>query len=200
MAELKDILAENLLRLRKAASLTQMELAEKLHYSDKSVSKWEHGDAVPDIEVLARIAAFYGVTVDWLIGEHADDEEAVPNESSVSPQRGLRGNRLVITLLAISCVWLISTIVYVQLLIWADINYWYAFIWSVPASCIILIVFNAVWGKHKFSFLYISLLIWTLIAALYLQLLRFNVWPLFFIGIPLQIAVILWAQLRRKGK
>ena len=68
MAEIKDILAKNLLELRKAASLTQLELAEKLNYSDKSVSKWEHGDAVPDIEVIASIANFYSVSVDYLIG------------------------------------------------------------------------------------------------------------------------------------
>ena len=194
MLELKDILAKNLLELRKAAALTQMELAEKLNYSDKSVSKWEHGDAVPDIEVLAGIAAFYGVTVDWLITEH---KNVSPPLSEEKKERHLRGNKLIITLLAMSAVWIVSTIIYVQLLILADINYWCVFVWSVPASCVVLTVFNAIWGKRRFSAICVSVLVWSLIAGLYLQLLKYNVWTVFFIGIPLQISVILWSRLKR---
>ncbi len=49
MDNVKENLAANLRELRKSHSLTQTELAQKLNYSDKSVSKWEKGDAVPDI-------------------------------------------------------------------------------------------------------------------------------------------------------
>lgn len=200
MDAIKDILAENLRALRKTAGLTQLELAEKLNYSDKSVSKWEHGDAVPDVEVLAGIAAFYGVTVDWLITQHAQDE--APPAASQKTERQLKGNRLIIALLAVSAVWIISTVIYVQLLIAVHVNYWCAFVWSVPASTVVLIVFNAIWGKHRFSPVLISTLVWTLLAALYLQILvcGYNVWVLFFIGVPLQISVVLSAGLKRKKK
>lgn len=198
--ERKDVLAVNLRNLRKAAGLTQLELAEKLNYSDKSVSKWEHGDAVPDIEVLAGIAAFYGVTVDWLICEHNEDEP--PPQADLKEERRLRGNKLIIALLAVSAVWIVSTIIYVQLLIALRLNYWCAFVWSVPASCVVLIVFNAIWGRRRFSPVFISVFIWSLLAGLYLQLLvcGYNVWVLFFIGIPLQISVVLAAGLKRKKK
>lgn len=192
--EMKDILARNLLALRKARSLTQLELAEELNYSDKSVSKWEHGDAVPDIEVLARVAEFYGVTVDYLICEHAEGEQVVPERS----ESRLKSSRLLITLLAASVVWLVATLLYVVLLICVKINFWNAFVWAVPASCIVLIVFNAIWGRRKFSAVLTSVLVWSLIAGVYLQTLKYNMWALFFIGIPLQISVILWARLKSR--
>lgn len=194
MAEIKDVFAKNLLELRKSNSLTQMELASKLNYSDKSVSKWERGDAVPDIEALANLAAFFGITVDYLITEH-DGEIAAP----LQKERKLKGNRLTIALLAMSAVWIISTIIYVQLLLWAHVNYWNVFVWSVPASCIVLIVFNAIWGRRRFSFVLTSILVWSLITAIYLEAIKYNMWVLYFIGIPLQISIILTSRLKSAG-
>ena len=54
MDELKEIIAKNLTELRTCAHLTQLQLAEMLNYSDKAVSKWERGEAVPDIRVLKK--------------------------------------------------------------------------------------------------------------------------------------------------
>ena len=50
--ELKQIIAKNIAKVRRAAGLTQLQLAEKLNYSDKAVSKWESGASLPDIVVL----------------------------------------------------------------------------------------------------------------------------------------------------
>ena len=61
--ELKAIVAKNLVALRKNAGFTQIELAEKLNYSDKAVSKWERGESLPDIETMKRIADLYCVSV-----------------------------------------------------------------------------------------------------------------------------------------
>lgn len=69
MSDLRIILADNLIKLRKANHLTQLELAQKLNYSDKAISKWEHGDTLPDIETLKTLADMYGVTVDALLTE-----------------------------------------------------------------------------------------------------------------------------------
>lgn len=196
MAEIKDILAKNLYTLRRARSLTQWELAEQLHYSDKSVSKWEHGDAVPDIEVIAALASFFGVTVDWLISEHEEGEKAAEKESAHG--RGMTRNRYIVTLLSTLCVWLVATVVYVQLRIWANINYWCAFVWAVPASCVVLIVFHALWARRRFSPVLTSVLVWSLLTGIYLQCLRYNLWMFYLIGAPLQIGIILWACFRRK--
>ena len=63
MDELKLIFASNLIRLRTAAGMTQAELGEQLNYSDKSISKWERGEAIPDAAVLKRMSEIFGVTM-----------------------------------------------------------------------------------------------------------------------------------------
>ena len=60
MNNVKDILAQNLIKLRTENNLTQTELAEKLNYTDKSISKWEHGETTPPIDVLKDIADLIG--------------------------------------------------------------------------------------------------------------------------------------------
>ena len=67
MEDLKIIFAQNLIMLRKQMQLTQIELAEKINYSDKAVSKWERAGGMPDVDVLKQIADLYGVTVDTLL-------------------------------------------------------------------------------------------------------------------------------------
>ena len=64
MNDFKRIIANNITELRRSVPLTQAELAEKLNYSDKAVSKWERGESIPDVIVLKQIADLFGVTVD----------------------------------------------------------------------------------------------------------------------------------------
>ena len=54
--EINKIIGQNLSAYRKAAGYTQAELAEKINYSDKSVSKWESGNGVPDVCILMQLA------------------------------------------------------------------------------------------------------------------------------------------------
>ncbi|MDE6399121.1 MAG: helix-turn-helix domain-containing protein [Clostridiales bacterium] len=198
MTEIKDILASNLRALRKARGLTQLELAEQLNYSDKSVSKWEHGDAAPDIEVLAAIAAFYGVRVDDLITEHADGEPPAPAAEAGAPRVSrMKGNRRIITLLAALAVWLAVTVTYAMLYVLGGFNVWQVFMWAVPATAVVLIVFHAIWARRRFSPVLTSVLVWTTILCLYFQFLSYNLWLLALVGIPLQAGVVLWAKLKR---
>ena len=59
MTDLKPIFAENLAVLRKKKGWTQLELAERLNYSDKAVSKWERGESLPDVTILKQIADLF---------------------------------------------------------------------------------------------------------------------------------------------
>ena len=74
MQDVKVVFAQNLISLRKQIKLTQLELAEKINYSDKAVSKWERGESIPDVTVLMTIASLFGVTLDFLVTEHAEPE------------------------------------------------------------------------------------------------------------------------------
>lgn len=64
---MKITLSENLIALRKAAGLTQEQLASKLYVTRQAVSKWERAESAPDLETLAALGELYSVTLDELI-------------------------------------------------------------------------------------------------------------------------------------
>lgn len=192
MEDLKKIIAKNIQSLRKAAGVTQIELAERLNYSDKAVSKWERGDSMPDITVLKQLADMFGVTVDYLL----NDEHDLP-ELSASTKKMIRKNRLIITLLATALVWFVATAAFVilGLLPYSLPKTWMSFVVAVPVSCIVIIVFNSIWGRPKLNFLWISVLIWSTLLTLFFLLNIKNVYLIFILGIPSQVLVILWSRL-----
>ncbi len=187
MEDINKIIGNNLMRLRKQAKLTQLELAEKFNYTDKSISKWEKGESLPNIEVLYSLAEFYGVTLDTLTNENG---VIVQQPAGTTKKAKLFPVRFIISLIAICAVWVCATALYVGLKISLDINYYMCFIWGFPLSCILSIIFNSIWGKPIYLFPMLSVLIWTTITAFYLQFLAYNLWPLYLLGIPLQAVVI----------
>ena len=66
MEDLKIIFARNLIMLRKQMKLTQIELAEKINYSDKAVSKWEREACCPDITLLPKLSEIIGCGLEEL--------------------------------------------------------------------------------------------------------------------------------------
>ena len=197
MKDIKLIIAKNIIDLRKRDGMTQAELAERLNYSDKAVSKWERGESVPDITILKAIADMFAVKVDYLItAEHTDTSLEAPKMS-----KRQRRNRKLILGMCLMLVWLIATFVFVilQTALPQQPLLWLSFVYAVPVSLIVWLVFNSIWFNTKNNFLIISALVWSSLAVVYLSLIviiRFNVWLLFLIGIPAQIIVILWAGIR----
>ena len=201
MNDIKVIIGKNLAELRKKKKYTQSDLASILQYSDKAISKWEKGDSLPDIEVLYNICNLYGVTLDYLTHEGNFDEK----KEFIKKDTKYTSNKAIITLLSCITSWFISTIIFVLLLIFSDteIIFWPLFTWSVPITFLLLLIFNCIWGKKKLRFIYISGLIWSTIAGIFLQLTYLdvhNIWPIFFIGIPSQIAVVLSSGFKRRKK
>lgn len=201
MEQLKQIVAKNIIELRKRHGITQAELAEKLNYSDKAVSKWERGESIPDIAVLKNIADVFSVKVDYLItAEHTDPSFELPKMS-----KRQKRNRKLIMGMCLVLVWLIATFVFVVLqaaLPTEPLN-WMAFIYAVPVSLVVWLVFNSIWFNTKYNFAIISALIWSILAVVYLSLIvivQINVWLMFLIGIPAQIIVVLWAGIRPGSK
>ena len=191
---LKKIIRNNLVRYRKEAGLTQAQLAQKLGYSDKTVSKWEREEGVPDIYILKEIADLYNITVNDLI-----TETPLIDKIKMLPKISKR-NKLIITLLSAGLVWAIATTLYVVLdLAIPDIHHLKnIYIYAIPLSCIVLIVFNSIWGRRYINALLISALIWTFTLSLYVSLSITNISELFIIPIPLQILTILWYLLDKK--
>ena len=199
MEDIKLVVAKNIADLRKANKLTQLELAEKLNYSDKAISKWERGDAIPDVAVLKEIADLFGVTLDYLVSADHDAEETTPRQSV----RKLR-NRGLITGMSILLVWFVATLSFVTT-DFAVSNvklHWLSFIWAAPVSMVVWLVFNSIWFNKKRNFLIISLLVWSFIISLFLTLLPFGLcfWQSFILGVPAQIIILMWSGLRIKRK
>ncbi len=190
MEDLKHIIAHNLSELRRSASMTQIDLAERLHYSDKAVSKWERGESIPDVGVLKEIADLFGVTVDYLLTEeHTAPREDVP--------AGRQHRRAVVTLLSVALVWLIATVVFVILgMVLPGLRgEWLAFVYAVPVSAIVLLVFNSLWGRRRRNYGIVSVLVWGLLLSAFLTYPRGMMWMIFLLGIPAQIIIWLWSRL-----
>ena len=193
MEDLRRIIGRNIVLLRAKSHLTQAEFAQQLHYTDKAVSKWERGDSVPDIAVLKQIADLFGVTVDYLLHEHEESEKLLLAEDVVTK----RHNQLLISLIAVIGVWFLAVLAFAITYMATRILLWQVFVFAVPVSLIVALVFNSVWGRTRVNYLLISLLLWSILMALYLFLLSKNLWALFLIGIPGQICVILSSRIRR---
>ena len=193
MENMKKTIGKNISILRKSKKLTQGELAQELSYSDKAISKWETGESLPDVETLYGLAQYFGVTMDSLI---SDDLEENMNAHLI-PKENI-SNKLIIALLSVISVWLIATSVYVYtttILQLADT--WKIFVYAVPTSCVVLFVFNKIWGRRLYGFFIISVFVWSTLLCIFLHFLQYNSWMIFIIGVPMQIAIILWSQLKR---
>lgn len=197
MEDLNNIFANNLVELRKLNNLTQLELADKLGYSDKNISKWENGLAIPSADILLEMSRYFNVSVDYLLTEHTEDEKKEVNKSHLKSIR----NKVLITGLAILCVWLVALLVFMSIFSSVS-NAWIALLYGFPASAIVAIVFIPLWFKIRpYLFISISMLVWTLLASVYLTvtfILGFDnyYWLMFLLGIPLQLAIILWSQFK----
>lgn len=180
--EFRGLVAKNLTMYRKANGLTQLELAEKLNYSDKAISKWERGESLPDLYILQTIADMFGITLNDLVSEQAEPKK---NQNKF--------NKNVIMLLSVGLTWLIAVIVFVILSMAQLPMLWMPFIYALPTSCIVLIVFTKMWKYRKLLFSSISLLYFTTALAVCMQLSwKFNSYGLFFVAAALQILTIFW--------
>ena len=188
-------IAQNLIAFRKRAGLTQAELAEKINYSDKSVSKWESGNAVPDIYILVQLAEIYGVTVNDLVCEHSP---------VIEQEKKRTGLQTLIILLSSGIVWLVATCAFAFLhLLPISGEWWLSFIFALPVNAVVGVVFASVWHYKMLNFVSISTLIWTGLLSVFLLLGCVpaeagldGLWAIFLIGIPLQILEILWSFFR----
>lgn len=206
MQDVKANVAANISELRILKGMTQTELAEKLSYSDKAVSKWERGESIPDITVLCRIAEIFGVTLDYL-AEKEHKETVIQEEKELSriekfsrrPNYNPTLNHYLIMGISIFSVLLLATVIFVVLNVMLDNPRadWLSFIYAVPACFIIWLVFNSVWFNPRLNFLIVSLLIWSVLAVAYFTFLSlgYNILLIFALGIPAQIIVFMWSRI-----
>lgn len=194
--DIKTTVASNLIALRKSKGLTQADVANALNYSDKSVSKWEHADSLPDISILSALADMYGVTLDYLTHEDAEEQLAYVN----GKHKPDRERHLTIEILAVTIILLCSTVAFVYGYCFREVQYvfWQAYLWAIPASSIMLLYFNRVWHKNILASIILkSILLWSLLLCIYLQFFDYKLWMIFIIGVPIEAIFILSGNLTK---
>jgi transcriptional regulator with XRE-family HTH domain len=213
MEDLKSIVARNIIALRRKHDMTQLELAEKLNYTDKAVSKWERGESLPDIVILKTIADLFGVTLDYLVTLEHDDREPehiwMETEEEIS-EREKKKRRKLLTHAYIACVsvllvWLIATLVFVIIRLANPdaVALWLTFLYAVPASCVVVLIFNSIWFKASRNFFIISCLMWSTLASIHISFMVFGipeVWLLYILGAPGQAIILVWSRLFKREK
>ncbi len=185
MEDIKEVISQNIATIRKKRKLTQVELSEKLNYSDKAISRWEKGESLPDIETLHKLSEILEVPVASFFEENAFAEREIPKKKSNIP------NKIMVTVLSCLVVWIVATLLYVYIYTYSDIEYWQAFIWAVPATTILLCYYNKIWGWAMLSIFLHSVTLWSLVVAIYCQFLNYNIWIMFLLGALLQVIIVL---------
>lgn len=202
---LKSVIATNIADLRRQRNMTQMELAEKLNYTDKAISKWERGESIPDVIVLKNIADLFGVSVDYLLEtEHPVQlEDPLKEEENVKKQQSLR-TRGFVTGMSVLLVWLVATVLFMifDMASETNVSHWIIFVYAVPASMILWLVMNSIWFNKRRNYPIISMLMWSVLASVYLtiwSISKDNAWIIFTLGIPGQAIIVMWSRLKQSG-
>lgn len=192
--QIRERLAKNLTYYRKQKGLTQLELSSIINYSDKSISKWERGEGVPDVIVLTRLAELFGISVDDLLAEHTRRRMAGKTQ------------KLLITLLSVGLVWFTATFCFIvcKIALPKAPFVWMAFIAAIPISAIVLIVFTHLWSNLVFQFFSVSLLLWGSAITFHLPLKGEYISLIYVLAGVFQVLVLLWYLLlyfrRRSGR
>lgn len=186
---LRQSIARNLTFYRKLAGHTQAELAEQLNYSDKSVSKWERGEGVPDIYVLQQIAELYRITVNDLISEE-------------EPKPPLKKPRVLILLLSLGLVWLAATVLFFALMLLCPAlsGKWLCFLYAVPVSGIILTVFTCLWWSLWKRCLSVAVIVWGLAVCIHLTVPLPGTFLIYVVAAVVQVIFILWFVLLHRQR
>jgi transcriptional regulator with XRE-family HTH domain len=192
--ELKLTSASNIINLRTAAGLTQAELGAKLNYSDKTISKWERGEAIPDAYVLTQLAEIFGVTVDYLLSSH--DKWVPPEQEEEAPQY----SRGMIYAVAILSVWTMALIAFVVLWL-VGIIWWPVFAVALTASALVYLILSVIFKRTRnLQYILAGLVLSVFILLYVLTLPLGNHWQLFLILIPAEALVFLACNIKKKPK
>ena len=190
--EQKEIIAANLSNYRKKAGFSQLELAKKLNYSNKNISKWENGETTPSVFVLKEIANLYGIMVDDLLNESTVDASQLVEAKAKADKRKKTYFRLFMLLLANAILFsVVSIAIYViGICNVTGFNKWLLFFYATPLVCLGVVIYIKVL-YHFVELVSLSLMGWLICACLYVSLINVhNIALIFIIGAGYQFIVI----------
>ncbi|MBQ7788429.1 MAG: helix-turn-helix domain-containing protein [Clostridia bacterium] len=189
LKEFREIVAQNIYYLRTVNHMTQYELGQKLNYSDKAISKWERGDGVPDAYILTKISELFGVSVDYILTEHSEQDKRVDTKPAKVAKQTIMN-------ISVISVFVLALLAFIIIALTFDVYYWQVFVYAVPIATICAIVFSSVWERARGVLAYTSILLWSLLATIYVAIGNYSYWLIFVLGIPLQAIVFLVLRLK----
>ena len=197
MENLALTVGKNLSALRKREGLTQQELAQQIHYSDKSISKWELGYSLPSVDVLLDFANYYGVSLDYLTKEQ--DEAAIEQAVEEKKKVENNSNKAIILAMSLTFVLLVAMCIYFSSYFFKEtaVSLWIVFVWMVP-----VMAFLSAWEvklmyhNRLAVFVLASVFLWTFILSFGIHFQFFlqpgeNIWFTLIVGIPIQVIIAL---------
>ena len=196
MADIKHTVAKNITELRILNNMTQMELAEKLNYSDKTISKWERAESSPDISVLVEMSDIFGVTLDYLVKSENIEEAVIEHKD-----KDIKYNRRAISYIAEGTAWIVAVFAFIitTLIINRMTFQWLFFVYALPIVFTVKLILNSVWFNPRHNYLIISALMWSILATIHITFLYFkvNVSLVYLLGVAGQIVIVMWSFINK---
>lgn len=194
--EFKEHIAKNIRDCRNQLGLTQSELANRLGYTDKSVSKWERAEAIPDAYVLKKMSELFNVSVDVFIGEDAKTKRKYPRMHHFLTKRAMW------CAIAVAICMAAATVVFAGcVLAKASIpKAWLAFVYGVLASCITLLGLCIKWFNLRWQILFASSILWLVALILYLHLGIDKTYVYFIVAGALQLIIVFYSMYKLAKK
>ena len=202
LSELKLVSASNIIKLRTGAGLTQAELGARLNYSDKTISKWERGEAIPDAYVLTQLADMFGVTVDYLLSSHdaweapQEEEEAPPTEEELDE----RYSKNVIMALTVVSIWTACLSAFVALWIAKGIIWMPMFAVATSVSLLVLLILMCIFKYERYLQYVIAAFVFSIFVLAYCIAPGKKPWQLFLVSVPSVIIVFLACNIHRRPR
>ena len=190
--ELKLVTASNIIKLRTQKGMTQAELGALLNYSDKTISKWERGEAIPDAYVLTQLSALFGVSVDFILSSH--DKWEKPKENEVEEVRYSVEHIIAIVVIGVFTAFLIAFVT-----LWLmDVVEWRLFLFALSAAILAYMIMICIFKRMRELQYVIALFVASLFVIVYFFLPTANPWQLFLILIPAEAIVFLACNVKKR--
>lgn len=189
--ELKLVAASNIIRLRTGKGMTQAELGALLNYSDKTISKWERGEAIPDAYVLTQLSELFGVSVDFILSSH--DKWEKPKENEVEEVRYSVERVIAIVVIGVLTAFLIA---FVTLWLMGIVE-WRLFLFAISSALLAYLVMICVYKRKRQLQYVIALFVASLFVIVYFFLPTSNPWQLFLVLVPAEVLVFLACNVKK---
>ena len=194
-AELKLVFASNLINLRTAAGMTQAELGVQLNYSDKTVSKWERGEAIPDAYVLTELSDLFHVTVDYLLSSH---------DAWQSPEEIRKANEPMYSsdiIIAVTILGIMTASLTAFVIGWiCGIIEWRIFLVGLVLSAVAFLVLDCIFNHARYLKPAMIVLIISVFILVYFLLWDFKPWQIFLLLVPAITIALLSTHINKKPK